>query len=58
VEVDPQREGELVVPPGPRFQIIKNLNLVDLVQRAKFLCGCFEFEVLKVEVDPQRVGSS
>jgi hypothetical protein len=39
-----------------QFQITKHLNLVVLFQRAKFFGGCFEFKVLKVELDPQRVG--
>jgi hypothetical protein len=56
VELDPQHMGDLIVPPGPRFQITKHLNLADLAQRAISFCGCFEFEVLKVELDPQRVG--
>jgi hypothetical protein len=48
--------GDLIVPFGPRFQITKHLNLAILAQGAKFFCGCFEFEILKVELDPQRVG--
>jgi hypothetical protein len=56
VELDPQRVGDLLIPPRPRFEITKHLNLADLAQRAKFFCGCFEFEALKVDIAPQRVG--
>jgi hypothetical protein len=55
VEFDPQCVGDLTVPPGPRFQITKHLNLAILAKGAKMFCGCFEFEVLKVELDPKHV---
>jgi hypothetical protein len=45
-----------MIPPGPQFQITKHLNLVVLFQIAKFFRGCFEFEILKVELDPQCMG--
>jgi hypothetical protein len=48
--------GGLIIPLGPQFQITKHLNLAVLAQGAKFFCGCFEFEALKVELEPQRVG--
>jgi hypothetical protein len=57
VELDPQCVGDLIVPPGPQFQIPKNLDLAILAQRAKTFCGYFKFEVLKVELDPQCVGN-
>jgi hypothetical protein len=41
---------------GPRVQITEHLKLADFAQRAKFLCGCFEFEAFKVALDPQHVG--
>jgi hypothetical protein len=56
VKLDPQSVGDLIILPGPQFQIIKHLNLVVLLQRAKFFGGCFEFKVLKVELGPQCVG--
>jgi hypothetical protein len=58
VELDPHHVGDLIILPGPRFQITKHLNLVVLFQKAKFFHGCFEFDVLKVELDPQCVGTS
>jgi hypothetical protein len=48
--------GDPIVPPEPQFQIAKHLNLVGLFQRTKFFRGCFEFEVLKVDLDPQCMG--
>jgi hypothetical protein len=51
-----QHVGDLIVPPGPQFQITKHLILVVSFQRAKFFGGCFKFEVLKVELAPQRMG--
>jgi hypothetical protein len=56
VELDPKSVGNLIIPPGPQFQITKHLNLVVLFQRAKFFHRCFEFEVLKVELDPKCIG--
>jgi hypothetical protein len=56
VELDPQYVGYLITPPGPRFQITKTLNYTNVVQRAKFLAGCFEFEAIKVDLAPQCVG--
>jgi hypothetical protein len=56
VELDPKSVGDLITPPGPRFQITKHLNLANLAQRAKLFRGCFEFDVLKVELALQRVG--
>jgi hypothetical protein len=50
--------GDLIIPLGPQFQITKHLNLAVLAQGAKFLNGCFEFEVLKVELALQHVGTS
>jgi hypothetical protein len=44
------------VEVSTQFQITKHLNLVVLFQRAQFFGGCFEFKVLKVELDPQRAG--
>jgi hypothetical protein len=52
VELDTQRVGDLIIPPGPQFQITKRLNLTNLAQRANFFVGCFEFEALKVELAP------
>jgi hypothetical protein len=52
----PHCVGDLLIPLGPQFQITKHLNLVLLFKRAKFFLGCFEFEVLKVELDPKIVG--
>jgi hypothetical protein len=43
---------DLIMPPGPRFQVTKHLNLAVLAQGAKLFCGSFEFEVLKVELVP------
>jgi hypothetical protein len=48
--------GDLLIPPGPRFQITKYLNLAVLAEGAKFFCRYFEFEVLKVEMDPECTG--
>jgi hypothetical protein len=56
VELDPQCVEDLIIPPGPRFQITKHLILAIFAHEAKKNCGCFEFEALKVELDPQRVG--
>jgi hypothetical protein len=57
VGLAPQCMGDLIVPPGPRFQITKHLNFADLAQRATFFRGCSEFDAkLKVEMAPQRVG--
>jgi hypothetical protein len=39
VKLDPQRAGDLIIPPGPQFQITKHLNLDVLAQRAKFFVG-------------------
>jgi hypothetical protein len=58
VELDPKSVGDLIITPGPQLQITKHLNLVVLAQRANFFRGCFEFEVLKVELDPQCMGTS
>jgi hypothetical protein len=52
VELDPQRMGDLIVPPGPQFQITKHLYLAILAKGAKLFCVSFEFEVLKVELVP------
>jgi hypothetical protein len=48
--------GDLINPYGTRFQITKHLNLAVFALGAKKICGCFEFEALKVELDPQCVG--
>jgi hypothetical protein len=48
--------GELIIPSGPQFQITKHLYLAVLAKVIKLFCGCFEFEVLKVELAPQCVG--
>jgi hypothetical protein len=56
VELDPESVGDLIIPPGPQFQITKHLNLADLAQRTKLFGGCFEFKVLKVELAPQCAG--
>jgi hypothetical protein len=45
------------VKVSTQFQITKHLNLVVKLQTTKFLCGCFEFEAFKVELDRQRVGN-
>jgi hypothetical protein len=50
--------GDLIVPPGPLFQITKYLNLAGSAQRAKKFRVCFEFEVLKVDLDPNARGTS
>jgi hypothetical protein len=34
---------DLKIPPGPRFQITKHLNLAILAQGTKCSGGCFEF---------------
>jgi hypothetical protein len=47
-----------VVEVSTQFQIIKHLNLVVLFQRTKKFGGCFEFKVLKVELDPNARGTS
>jgi hypothetical protein len=57
MELDPQSVGDLIIPPGPQFQITKHLNFVILTQGANTFCRCFEFEALKVEMDPQRMGN-
>jgi hypothetical protein len=51
-----QRLQLQAIKVSTQFQITKHLKLVVLLQRAKFLCGCFEFEVLKVGLAPQRAG--
>jgi hypothetical protein len=56
VELDPQCVGDLIIQPGPRFQITKHLNLANFALGAKLFCGSFEFELLKVELILQRVG--
>jgi hypothetical protein len=38
-ELDPQRAGELIIPPGPQFRITKHLNLAVLAQGANFFVG-------------------
>jgi hypothetical protein len=48
--------GDLIIPPRPRFQITKHLNLAVFALGPKIFCGCFEFEALKVELDPQCMG--
>jgi hypothetical protein len=58
VELALQHVGDLIVPLGPRFQITKHLYLAALAKGAKLFCGSFEFEVLKVELVPQRMGGS
>jgi hypothetical protein len=58
VKLDLQCMEDLIVPPGPQFQITKHLNLAVLAQRAKKIRGYFEFEVLKVELDPKARGTS
>jgi hypothetical protein len=50
VELDPKCVGDLMIPPERRFQITKHVNLVDLVEGAKFFRGCFEFDALKVDL--------
>jgi hypothetical protein len=47
---------DLRIPPGPRFQITKYLNLAILAQGTICSCGYFDFLALKVELDPQRMG--
>jgi hypothetical protein len=44
VELDPQHVGELRVPPGPRFQITKHLNLAVLAQGANFFVGVLNLQ--------------
>jgi hypothetical protein len=56
VGLAPQRVGDLLIPLGSRVEITKHLKLVVLLQGTKILCGCFEFEALKVDLAPQRVG--
>jgi hypothetical protein len=56
VEFDPQRTEDLINPLGPRFQITKHLNLAVFALGAKIFCRYYEFEALKVELDPQYVG--
>jgi hypothetical protein len=56
VGLAPQCIGDLLIPPGPQFQITKHLKLADLAQRAKKICRCFEFEALKVGLALQRIG--
>jgi hypothetical protein len=58
VELDPQRVGDLIIPPGSRFQITKHLNLAFFALGAKMFCGRFEFEAFKVELDPNVWGTS
>jgi hypothetical protein len=48
--------GDIIIPLGPQYQITKHLNLAVLAKGAKKICRCFEFEALKVELDPQCVG--
>jgi hypothetical protein len=56
VGLAPQCMGDLLIPLMPWVQITKHLKLAVLLQRAKFFCGYFEFEALKVGLAPQRVG--
>jgi hypothetical protein len=51
-----QRLKLQAVKVSTQFQITKHLKLVVLLQGAKFVCGCFEFEALKVDLAPQRMG--
>jgi hypothetical protein len=56
VELDPQGVGDPIILPEPLFQITKHLNLAVFALGAKNICGCFEFEALKVDLDRQCVG--
>jgi hypothetical protein len=42
--------GDPLIPPGHDCYITKHLNLVSIYFGPKFLCGCFKFEGLKVEL--------
>jgi hypothetical protein len=41
--IGPHRVRDLKIPPWPRFQITKHLNLAILAQGTKCSYGCFEF---------------
>jgi hypothetical protein len=41
--IGPQRMGDLIILPRPRFQITKHLILTTLTQGANIFGGCFEF---------------
>jgi hypothetical protein len=56
VELDPQRMGDLIIPPRPWFQFTKHLILTTLTQGANIFGRCFEFQALKVELDLRRMG--
>jgi hypothetical protein len=56
VGLAPHRMEDLLLLPGPQFQITKHLKLANLAQRAKFLHGCFEFEALKVGLALKSMG--
>jgi hypothetical protein len=56
VDSAPQHVGDHLIPQGPQVRITKHLKLVVLLQSTKFLCGCFEFEALKVGLALQCVG--
>jgi hypothetical protein len=42
--------GDPLIPPGHGCYITKHLKLVSIYFGPKFLCGCFKFEGLKVEL--------
>jgi hypothetical protein len=42
--------GDPLIPPGHGRYITKHLKLVSIYFGPKFLCGCFKFEGLKVEL--------
>jgi hypothetical protein len=42
--------GDPLIPPGHDFYITKHLKLVSIYFGPKFLCECFKFEGLKVEL--------
>jgi hypothetical protein len=44
------KRGDPLIPPGHGCYITKHLKLVSIHFGPKFLCGCFKFEGLKVEL--------
>jgi hypothetical protein len=42
--------GDPLIPPRHACYITKHLKLVSIYFGPKFLCGCFKFEGLKVEL--------
>jgi hypothetical protein len=56
VDKDPQRVGDLKIPPQFQFQIIKHLNLAFLNSNSNFFVDILDLGILRWIRTPQRVG--